>query len=151
MTLLSALPCVDACGSLTRRLRRKHGHILAGGSLPPCCWGWWVALLVSPHTLCYCQIHMLLLKCCQPLVANCTTFLSVVCSSWWDPRFLLLWFQSDADKSCQVKWNHNLWFRWRPWRHALPINPMCTVSAPFVGDHGKCAFRKNCPALKICR
>jgi len=28
MTLLSAFPCVGVFGSLVRRLRRKHGHIL---------------------------------------------------------------------------------------------------------------------------
>jgi len=28
MTLLNAFPCVSACGSLIRRLWRKHGHIL---------------------------------------------------------------------------------------------------------------------------
>jgi len=27
MTLLNAFPCVGACGSLVRRLRRKYGHI----------------------------------------------------------------------------------------------------------------------------
>ena len=36
-----------------------------------------VALLMSAHTLCYCHIKMLLFKCCQPLVANCTPFFSV--------------------------------------------------------------------------
>jgi len=28
MTLLNAFPCVGACGSSVRRLRRKHGRIL---------------------------------------------------------------------------------------------------------------------------
>ena len=31
MTLLNAFPCVGACGSSVRRLRRKHGHILCRG------------------------------------------------------------------------------------------------------------------------
>jgi len=34
-------------------------------------------MLVSEHTLCNCHIKMLLFKCCQPLVANCTPFFSV--------------------------------------------------------------------------
>jgi len=42
-----------------------------------CCWGWWVALLVSAHTLYFCHINMLLFKCCQPFVANCTPFFLV--------------------------------------------------------------------------
>jgi len=34
----------------------------------------WVVLLVSAHMLCFCQINMLLFKCCQPLVTNYTPF-----------------------------------------------------------------------------
>jgi len=49
----------------------------ADRSLPPCCWRWWVELLVSAHTICFCHINMLLFKCCQFFIAKCTPIISV--------------------------------------------------------------------------
>ena len=53
-----------------------------------------------------------------------------VYSFWGDPRRLQLLFRSDADKSCQVKYGHNLRFRQIPWQ---------------------CFFETSWSALKICR
>jgi len=75
MTLLNAFLWVGACCSLARRLLRKHGHVLYRRMPPSSCWGW--VALVSAHTLFFCHINLLLFKCCQPLVANYTPFVSV--------------------------------------------------------------------------
>jgi len=49
---------------------------IADRSLPPC-WRWWVELLVSAHTICFCHINMLLFKCCQSFIAKYTPINSV--------------------------------------------------------------------------
>jgi len=66
--------CWRACGSSFRRLRYKYGHILNRRIPAALFWGWLVALLIFAHTLRHCHINMLLFKCCQPVVANCTFF-----------------------------------------------------------------------------
>jgi len=97
MTLLNAFPCIGAYGYLARRLRRKLSHILYK-RIPAALLGWWVELLVSADTHSFCHINILLFKCCQPLVANYTPFVSVpvqfLMSGVSDPALLkddLMW------------------------------------------------------------
>ena len=105
MMLFSVVLCVRASSSSAWGWGANTATYCTDVSLLLCCWEWWVALLVSAHTLCIHHINILLFKCCQPLIANYRKLLAIHLPPWPIPQVWWKGYRICLTKTWRSSWN----------------------------------------------